>query len=95
MKNKPCPFINKIYECLETSNHIYIVLEFCNDGTLLDYGNKKKKPLPEDDVVKIVYQIAYALAFLAENNTAHRDIKPENVFIKDGVFKLGDFGFAG
>ena len=32
---------------------------------------------------------------MARNNVAHRDIKPENVFIKDGVFKLGDFGFAG
>ena len=36
-----------------------------------------------------------ALDFLARNNVAHRDIKPDNVFIKNGVFKLGDFGFAG
>jgi calcium-dependent protein kinase len=36
-----------------------------------------------------------ALAFINENNTAHRDIKPENVFIKSGIYKLGDFGFAG
>lgn len=35
------------------------------------------------------------MAFLQENNIAHRDIKPENIFIKDGVYKLGDFGFAG
>ena len=24
----------------------------------------------------------------------HRDLKPANIFIKDGIFKLGDFGFA-
>ena len=27
-------------------------------------------------------------------NIAHRDIKPENILIKDGIFKLADFGFA-
>ena len=25
---------------------------------------------------------------------AHRDMKPENIFIKDSIYKLGDFGFA-
>jgi calcium-dependent protein kinase len=39
--------------------------------------------------------MVHALAFISENNTAHRDIKPENIFIKGGVYKLGDFGFAG
>ena len=43
----------------------------------------------------IIYQLANAMAFLQENNIAHRDIKPENIFVKDGVYKLGDFGFAG
>jgi len=34
------------------------------------------------------------LAFLEQHNITHRDIKPENVFIHQGVFKIGDFGFA-
>ena len=24
----------------------------------------------------------------------HRDLKPENILIKDGVFKIADFGFS-
>ncbi len=24
----------------------------------------------------------------------HEDLKPENIFIKDGVFKIGDFGLS-
>jgi len=39
--------------------------------------------------------LASALDFITDIGVAHRDIKPENVFIKDGVYKLGDFGFAG
>jgi calcium-dependent protein kinase len=62
---------------------------------LLDYIQKNKKKVGEEDAVMILFQITSALAFLAENNTAHRDIKPENIFVKDGVYKLGDFGFAG
>ncbi|CAD8139098.1 unnamed protein product [Paramecium pentaurelia] len=94
MRKTLCPFINKIYECLETSNNIYIVLEFCNQGTLLDKIKKTRK-LPEDEAIFVFFQLVQALDFLCDNNIAHRDIKPENVFIKDGVYKLGDFGFAG
>ena len=49
-----CPFVNKIYECLETTNNIYIVLEFCNGGTLLDYVKKTKK-LTEDQAIFILF----------------------------------------
>ncbi|MCB0369910.1 MAG: protein kinase, partial [Bdellovibrionales bacterium] len=27
-------------------------------------------------------------------NIIHRDIKPSNVLIKNGVYKLSDFGFS-
>lgn len=54
MKTDMCPFVNKIYECLETTNNIYIVLEFCNGGTLLDYVKKNKK-LTEDQAIFILF----------------------------------------
>ncbi|CAD8077095.1 unnamed protein product [Paramecium sonneborni] len=94
MRKTLCPFINKIYECLETTNNIYIVLEYCNQGTLLDKIKKQRK-LPEDEALFVFFQLVQALDFICDNNIAHRDIKPENVFIKDGIYKLGDFGFAG
>ena len=31
---------------------------------------------------------------LHEKNIMHRDFKSANVFIKDNIFKIGDFGFA-
>jgi serine/threonine protein kinase len=46
MKSKLCPFINKIYECIENDTHYFIILEFCEQGTLLEILNKKKR-LPE------------------------------------------------
>jgi serine/threonine protein kinase len=31
---------------------------------------------------------------MSRKGIAHRDIKPENIFIHNGIYKLGDFGFA-
>lgn len=33
-------------------------------------------------------------AYLYNQNIFHRDLKPENILIKDGVYKISDFGFA-
>jgi len=92
-KEQPCPFIVKIYDCFATENNIYIVLEFCNQGNLLDVMQKKKK-LAEEEAIFIIYQVVSAIDYLSKRGIVHRDIKPENIFIKDGIYKLGDFGFA-
>lgn len=31
---------------------------------------------------------------LVDHQYIHRDIKPANVLIKDGVYKIADYGFA-
>ena len=87
------PNIVRIFECFETPNNIYIILEYCNGKTLADIL-KVSKTLPEKDSLIIIYQIALALQVMAAEDIAHRDIKPENIFINDGVYKVGDFGFA-
>jgi serine/threonine protein kinase len=42
----------------------------------------------------IVYQISQGCQYLANNNIVHRDLKPANIFLKDGKWKIGDFGFS-
>lgn len=39
-------------------------------------------------------QIAKALRFMHEKGIAHLDVKPDNIYVKNGVYKLGDFGCA-
>lgn len=87
------PYIVRIYECFETANNIYIILEFCNNGTLSDIL-KTSKTLAEKESLVIIYQIVLALVAMDSKGIAHRDIKPENIFINEGIYKIGDFGFA-
>ncbi|KAK9035540.1 hypothetical protein V6N11_077579 [Hibiscus sabdariffa] len=39
-------------------------------------------------------QMAKALQFIHERGVVHLDVKPDNVYVKNGVYKLGDFGCA-
>ena len=39
-------------------------------------------------------QIAKALQFIHARGVAHLDVKPDNIYVKNGVYKLGDFGCA-
>lgn len=88
------PHIIRIYDCFETKDYIHIILEFCDRGTLKDVMEKAGGKIPEETAVPIFYQVLQAVDFLSRNDITHRDIKPENVFIKEGEYKLGDFGFA-
>lgn len=34
------------------------------------------------------------MQFIHERGIAHLDVKPDNVYVKNGIYKLGDFGCA-
>ena len=89
----------------ETSGQLYIEMEYCPGGSLLDLIKSqrvKKQPLPERDVWLIFKGLASALVYLHSSEKKpsvgaiiHRDIKPANiVFSKDGVAKICDFGLS-
>ncbi|KAL3649114.1 Mitosis inhibitor protein kinase wee1 [Castilleja foliolosa] len=69
---------------------LYIQLELC-DHSLSIY---KLSKLTEGEALEAMYQIAKALQFIHRKGIAHLDVKPDNIYVKDGVYKLGDFGCA-
>lgn len=70
----------------------YLVLELVEGGTLAD---RLGKPMPLQEVVRILAQIGAALDYAHGQGILHRDIKPSNVLIqKDGTPVLADFGLA-
>lgn len=67
-----------LYASFDDKTHVYLVLEYMEEGTLFSHF-KKNKTLLEPEVAKKMRQMASAIKYLHENAIAHRDIKPENI----------------
>jgi serine/threonine-protein kinase len=65
-------------------------------GEILDKYAKRRAPLPIDEVVVIVRQIADAVGAAHAAGIVHRDLKPENLMYdpETRIVKLLDFGIA-
>ena len=74
------PNIIRMHECIISPKYLYIINDYCPCGEL--YSNKKK-PLNENQLSFIFFQIFSALIYLHNNNIIHRNIKIENILISD------------
>ncbi|KAK3194037.1 hypothetical protein Dsin_025347 [Dipteronia sinensis] len=73
------------------NEQLYIQMELCDHSLSI---NKVPRLFSEGEVLKALHQIAKALQFIHEKGIAHLDVKPDNIYVKNGVYKLGDFGCA-
>ncbi|KAJ4969533.1 hypothetical protein NE237_016234 [Protea cynaroides] len=73
------------------NEQLYIQMELCDHSLSI----RESSPLfTEGDFLVALHQIAKALQFIHGRGIAHLDVKPENIYVKNGVYKLGDFGCA-
>lgn len=87
------PYLLRFIDCFDTSNNKYLVMEFCNGGTLGEVL-KKMRSIPERQTLEYAAQMVLGLSALEESGMSHRDLKPDNVFLHNNMCKIGDFGFA-
>ncbi|KAI0049407.1 hypothetical protein FA95DRAFT_872344 [Auriscalpium vulgare] len=94
LKNLKHPNIVKYKGFVKTREFLYIILEFCENGSL--YGIYKRfGKFPENLVAVYTTQILEGLVYLHDQGVIHRDIKGANILTtKDGAVKLADFGVA-
>ncbi|SPO40049.1 related to MAPKK kinase [Pseudozyma flocculosa] len=78
----------------KTKDYLYIILEYCENGSLHGILRRFGK-FPEGLVGVYISQVLDGLLYLHEQGVIHRDIKGANILTnKDGSVKLADFGVA-
>lgn len=74
-------------------SHLYYTMPFV-DGESLRERMIRERPMACEDIVRILEEIAGALAYAHEEAVVHRDIKPENVMFFHGQAVVLDFGIG-
>ncbi|CAM9623711.1 unnamed protein product [Bubo scandiacus] len=90
------PNIVAYKESFEADGHLYIVMEYCDDGDLMQkIKHQRGKLFPEDTILHWFVQMCLGVKHIHDKRVLHRDIKSKNVFLtQNGKVKLGDFGSA-
>ncbi len=88
------PHVVQIYDAVVAPEMSYIVMEYVPGGTLEPFCERKKL-LPIDKIVEIVFKCTRALGFANRMGITHRDIKPANILLSGATdIKISDFGAA-
>ncbi|PWN37543.1 Pkinase-domain-containing protein, partial [Meira miltonrushii] len=94
LKNLKHPNIVKYKGSEKTREYLFIILEYCENGSL-QHICKRFGKFPEGLVGVYISQILEGLIYLHDQGVIHRDIKGANILTtKDGSVKLADFGVA-
>ncbi|MFQ5528692.1 MAG: serine/threonine-protein kinase, partial [Thermoanaerobaculia bacterium] len=85
--------IGTIFEAGEDQDQLYIAMAYYEGHTLQE--RLRHGPLPVDETVSVLRQMADGIAAAHRAGIVHRDIKPGNVMLtKTGQIKILDFGLA-
>ena len=89
--------IVKYYGQFETSNQLFIKMEYLKYGNL-EKWLKENKTISEEKASLIIKEVLSAIAYLHQNQICHRDLKPENIMFSRqndlSSIKIIDFGLS-
>ncbi|CCW65429.1 unnamed protein product [Phytomonas sp. EM1] len=85
--------IVKFFHTFKDEHYVYIVLEKCENGTLMEV--LKARPLTVPETQYVMLQCLTAVEYMHEEGVIHRDLKPGNIMLDGNLtVKIGDFGLA-
>jgi serine/threonine protein kinase/predicted ATPase len=87
------PHLLPVYDFDGANDPPYIVMRFLEGGTLKQV--MEADPLPDEEMLFMLRQVATALDYAHRQGIVHRDLKPSNIMIdKEGNAFVADFGIA-
>jgi TolB-like protein/tRNA A-37 threonylcarbamoyl transferase component Bud32 len=87
------PHILPLHDSGEAGGFLFYVMPFV-EGESLRQKLERDGMLPVGDAVRILREVADALAYAHERGVVHRDIKPDNVMLSGRHAIVTDFGVA-
>ncbi|KAG6476920.1 hypothetical protein ZIOFF_066168 [Zingiber officinale] len=86
------------YDAYEDEDNVYLVMELCKGGELLERILSRGGKYSEEDAKTVIVQILSAVSFCHLQGVVHRDLKPENFLFTSGDetsnLKAIDFGLS-
>ncbi|EEE59106.1 hypothetical protein OsJ_10964 [Oryza sativa Japonica Group] len=88
----------QFYDAYEDEENVYIVMELCKGGELLDRILARGGKYSEEDAKVVMRQILSVASFCHLQGVVHRDLKPENFLFsskdENSAMKVIDFGLS-
>ena len=95
MKKYKCPYIVNFRDIWIFEENLWIVMEYCGGGGVLDIMRALKITLNEEQICIIIRETLKALKYIHKQKLIHRDIKASNILLNyKGQSKLADFGIS-
>jgi serine/threonine-protein kinase len=87
------PHVLGVHDSGEADGLLYYVMPYV-EGETLRARLAREGALPLADTVRLLRELADALAYAHAQGVVHRDLKPENVLLSGGHAVVADFGIA-
>ncbi|XP_058186824.1 CDPK-related kinase 5-like [Rhododendron vialii] len=88
----------QFYDAFEDNENVYVVMELCEGGELLDRILARGGKYTEDEAKAVLVQILNVVSFCHLQGVVHRDLKPENFLFtskeENSPLKAIDFGLS-
>ncbi|EAR89526.2 Serine/Threonine kinase domain protein (macronuclear) [Tetrahymena thermophila SB210] len=97
LKHLESPYVVKYYDMFIEQNDLYIVMEFCENGDLLQYIKKQKNQFINENKIWLFFlQMLLGLHSIHQQKVLHRDFKTMNIFLTKNSteIRIGDLGVA-
>ncbi|KAL4502417.1 hypothetical protein ABPG72_012004 [Tetrahymena utriculariae] len=97
LKHLESPYVVKYYDMFLEQNDLYIVMEFCENGDLLQYIKKQKNQFINENKIWLFFlQMLLGLHNIHQQKVLHRDFKTMNIFLTKNSteIRIGDLGVA-
>lgn len=89
------PYIVQYHGSYLKDNDLWLILEYCEPGSVSDLIKITKRTLIESEIASICQSILKGLEYLHDTKKIHRDIKAGNILLDHyGNAKLADFGVS-